>query len=213
MPISCYAFRLSQKNWGLKSCINDQFTEAGIHSKQRAHINRFSSNSLLETLPWCWGLATITNAEDLRGVENKWRMQRILFSKKGFARSLLIWTITWLHQAHESCFKSGSSLVFSVLCQARQLIHTEHITTFDKGIILYERHCLELEGWPFTLQAVALAGDAWGECGHSFSQLLQSSLSQTLCNHLLLLVQMFVFQLSLDIGFVKGKENIYIYRY
>jgi len=39
------------------------------------------------------GGGVITNAEDLRGVENKRRMQRVLFSKKGFARSLLILTI------------------------------------------------------------------------------------------------------------------------
>lgn len=45
MPISCYAFRVSE-NQGLKSHINDQFTEADIHSKQRAHVNRFFSNSL-----------------------------------------------------------------------------------------------------------------------------------------------------------------------
>lgn len=48
-------------------------------------------------------------------------------------------------------------------------------------------------------------------CVDSFFQPLQPSSTQALCGHLLLWVQTFVFQLSLHIGFVKGKENIHIY--
>lgn len=115
MPISCYAFRVSE-NQGLKSHINDQFTEADIHSREHMWTD-FSPIVLKISLGGSGGM---TNAEDVRSIESKWRMHRILFcKKKGFARSLFIWTIMWPHLEHESCSEPGSSLVFSVLCEAR----------------------------------------------------------------------------------------------
>jgi len=100
-----------------------------------------------------------------------------------------------------------------VLCQARQLIRTEHITTFDKGIILYES---TLPGAGGAAIHPTSCGPCRGCLGRTWAQLFTAATTQlesNTCNHLLLLVQIFVFQLSLDIGFVKGKENIYIYRY
>lgn len=154
----------------------------------------------------------MTNVEDLRSVENKWRMQRISFCKKGFARSLFIWTITWPHQAHESCSEPGSSLVFSVLCQARQFICTEQITTcLTKTLSSTKAHCWELEGRLFALQAVALSGDAWVECGltAATTQLLSKTvqLPSAFGAHI-------CFPIESRYWFCKRKRQyIYIYRY
>lgn len=66
--IPCHPFRVAQKNRGVKSCINDQFTEAGIHSKQRAHVlDTFFSSNVLENLRWERRLMD----GDLRCVESK----------------------------------------------------------------------------------------------------------------------------------------------
>lgn len=66
--IPCHPFRVAQKNRGVKSCINDQFTEAGIHRKQRAHVlDTFFSSNVLENLRWERRLMD----GDLRCVESK----------------------------------------------------------------------------------------------------------------------------------------------
>lgn len=66
--IPCHPFKVAQKNRGVKSCINDQFTEAGIHSKQRAHVlDTFFSSNVLENLRWERRLME----GDLRCVESK----------------------------------------------------------------------------------------------------------------------------------------------
>lgn len=74
--IPCHPFRVAQKIRGVKSCINDQFTEAGIHSKQRAHVlDTFFSSNVLENLRWERRLME----GDLRRVECKQEVHRTLF--------------------------------------------------------------------------------------------------------------------------------------
>lgn len=59
-------------------------------------------------------------------------------------------------------------------------------------------------------------GPCRGCLGRMWAQLPTTATTQLWSNTVqphLLLEQIFVFQLSLDIGFVKGKENMHIYRY
>ncbi|KAF6357128.1 hypothetical protein mRhiFer1_010049 [Rhinolophus ferrumequinum] len=77
--IPCHPFRVAQKNRGVKSCINDQFTEAGIRSKQRTHVlDTFFSSNVLENLLWERRLIE----GDLRHVESKQEVHRTLFFLK-----------------------------------------------------------------------------------------------------------------------------------
>ena len=45
-------FRLLQKKGELTSCVSDQVTAAGIHSKQSAHFKQIFLQELLKSVPW-----------------------------------------------------------------------------------------------------------------------------------------------------------------
>lgn len=83
---------------------------------------------------------------------------------------------------------------------------------FDKDIF-YES---ALPGAGGVAVPLISCGPCRGCLGRMWAQLPRAATTQlwsdTVQPHLLL-EQVFVFQLSLDIGFVKGKENIHIYRY
>ena len=185
-------FRLLQKKGELTSCVSDQVTAAGIHSKQSTYFKQIFLQESSHKCP----LGRRLIQGDFRSVENQRRIHRILVLKDWFARKLLYLnnTVTvldtgtmlwaWVFPSSQCCAKK------------RQFIHKEQITT-----CLTERICSRKAQWTdasgHTLQTVILLGLPAENTPALLSASPPTQLYSSILQPPLALVQIFVSQLSL----------------
>lgn len=141
------------------------------------------------------------------------------FLKNWFARSFFIWTIMWLHLAHQPCSGPGSSLVFCVVQSKTVNSHRADYNMLDTFYPVGRKHTA-WHRWGSHSHLICCGLWQWGrggaytmrEYGWCFSQpLLQLSFTQAPSSQRLLLVQIFLFQGSLHIRWFYKRRRWSIY--
>lgn len=175
-------FRLLQKKGELTSCVSDQVTAAGIHSKQSTYFKQIFLQESSHKCP----LGRRLIEGDFRSVENQRRIHRILVLKDWLARKLLYLnnTVTILDTGTMLWAWVFPSFLSAVQRKDSSFTRSRLQHVWPRGYPVGKRseqmpagtHC---KLWSF-----------WGHLQRThqlFSQpLLPPNFTQAFCNHLLL---------------------------